>query len=90
MSRRVFTHARFARPDEPVDYAERGWKQLYRLYRRSQLLKEIEAVTDLCGIEGGEGNFALLKALKEEAASLVAGSAVGTDVTNASNANDAA
>jgi DNA primase len=91
MSRRVFTHARFARPDEPEDYAERGWKQLYRLYRRSQLLKEIEAVTDLCGIEGGEGNFALLKALKEEAASLVAGSAVGTDdVNNASNANDAA
>ena len=89
MSRRVFNHARFARPDEPVDYAERGWKQLYRLYRRAQLLREIEAVTDLCGLEGSPGNFALLKALKEEAAALVTGPAVGTDV-NGNNANDAA
>ncbi|HEY4635180.1 MAG TPA: DNA primase, partial [Rhodospirillales bacterium] len=89
LSRRVFSHARFARPDEPVDYAERGWKQLYRLYRRAQLLEEIEAVTALCGIEGSPGNFALLKALKEEAASLVMGPAVGTDV-HVNDANDAA
>jgi len=73
LSRRVLDHARFARSDEPVDHAERGWKQLYRLYRRTQLLEEIEAVKALVRDGDNPGNFTLLQALMEEAASLVAG-----------------
>jgi hypothetical protein len=68
-----------------VDHAERGWRQLYGLYRRAQLLEEIEAVTAQYRVDLDPGNFALLKALKEEAASLVAG-AEGAHV----NADDAA
>jgi DNA primase len=87
LSRRVLDHARFARLDARVDHAERGWRQLYALCRRTQLLEEIEAVTAQMGEKDGlnPGNFALLKALKEEAASLVAG-AEGAHV----NADDAA
>lgn len=89
LSRRVYTHARFARPDEPVDDAERGWMHFYRLYRRAQLLEEIAAVTELCKAEDSNpGNFTLLKALKQEADMLVAGSVEGAHVSG--NANDAA
>jgi len=89
LSRRVYTHARFARPDEPVDDAERGWMHLYRLYRRAQLLEEIAAVSELCKAEdSNSGNFALLKALKDEADALVTGLVEGAHVSG--NANDAA
>ncbi len=89
LSRRVYTHARFARPDEPVDDAERGWMHFYGLYRRAQLLEEIAAVTELCKAEDSNpGNFALLKALKQEADTLVAGLVEGAHVSG--NANDAA
>ena len=46
LSRRVYAHARFARPDQPLTDAERGWEQLYRLYRRAQLLEDIEAAKE--------------------------------------------
>lgn len=46
LSRRVYDHARFARPDQPLTDAERGWEQLYRLYRRAQLLEDIEAAKE--------------------------------------------
>lgn len=89
LSRRVYTHARFARPDEPVEDAERGWMHFFRLYRRAQLLEEIAAVSELCKAEdSNSGNFALLKALKEEADSLVGGLVEGAHVSG--NANDAA
>ena len=89
LSRRVYTHARFARPDEPVEDAERGWMHFYRLYRRAQLLEEIAAVSELCKAEDSNpGNFALLKALKDEADALVGGLVEGAHVSG--NANDAA
>lgn len=46
LSRRVYDHARFARPDQPLTDAERGWEQLYRLYRRTQLLEDISAAKE--------------------------------------------
>ena len=46
LSRRVYDHARFARPDQPLTDAERGWEQLYRLYKRTQLLEDISAAKE--------------------------------------------
>ena len=90
LSRRVYTHARFARPDEPVEDAERGWMHFFRFYRRAQLLEEIAAVSELCKTDEGSssGNFTLLAALKREADALVMGSVEGAHVSG--NANDAA
>ena len=70
LSRRVYNHARFARPDQPLTDAEKGWEQLYRLYRRTQLLEEISAAEARLKAEPTREAFEVLKALKASASTM--------------------
>jgi DNA primase len=70
LSRRVYNHARFARPDQPLTDAEKGWEQLYRLYRRTQLLEEISAAEARLKAEPTREAFEVLKALKASASTI--------------------
>jgi len=70
LSRRVYDHARFARPDQPSTDAEKGWEQLYRLYRRTQLLEEIRAVEARLKAEPTRETFETLKTLKVQVSTM--------------------
>ena len=66
LSRQVLDHATFARPDEPLDIARRGWDQVLRLYQRDRLLAEIKAVEERLGKEPNEADFRRLVELKKQ------------------------
>lgn len=65
LSRQVRNHANFARPDEHIDVARKGWEQTRRLFRRNQLLEEIQAVEEELAENPTREAFELLKALKQ-------------------------
>ena len=67
LSRQVINHANFARPDENIDVAQKGWEQTFRLFRRNQLLEEICAVEEELAENPTRETFDLLKALKQMA-----------------------
>ena len=67
LSRQVINHANFARPDEHIDVAQKGWEQTLRLFRRNQLLEEIRAVEEELAENPTRETFELLKALKQSA-----------------------
>ena len=66
LSRQVLDHATFARPDEPLDIARRGWDQVLRLYQRDRLLAEIKAVEERLGKEPNDADFRRLVELKKQ------------------------
>lgn len=66
LSRQVLDHATFARPDEPLDIARRGWDQVLRLYQRDRLLAEIKAVEERLGKEPNAADFQRLVELKKQ------------------------
>ncbi len=66
LSRQVLDHATFARPDEPLDIARRGWDQVLRLYQRDRLLAEIKAVEERLGKEPNGADFRRLVELKKQ------------------------
>jgi DNA primase len=67
LSRQVINHANFARPDEHIDVARKGWEQTLRLFRRNRLLEEIQAVEQELAENPTRDAFELLKALKTTA-----------------------
>ncbi len=67
LSRQVINHAKFARPDENIDVVQKGWEQTFRLYRRNQLLEEIQTVEKELSENPTTETFELLKALKQTA-----------------------
>jgi DNA primase len=67
LSRQVINHANFARPDENIDVAQKGWEQTLRLFRRNQLLEEINTVEKELSENPTSETFELLKALKQTA-----------------------
>jgi len=70
LSRRVYDHARFARPDQPLTDAERGWEQLYRLYRRTQLIEDIAAAKERLKETPTRAAFEKLTALMSAASTM--------------------
>ena len=60
----VLNHANFARPEEDIIVAQKGWEQTLRLYRRNQLLEEIQIVEKELSENPTNETFELLKALK--------------------------
>jgi len=66
LSRQVYHHASFARPDEPFDVARKGWEQVLRLYERDRLLAEIRAVEERLGNEPNDADFQRLIELKKQ------------------------
>ena len=75
LSRRVYDHARFARPDQPLTDAERGWEQLYRLYKRTQLLEDISAAKERLKATPTRAAFKRLTELKALASVMDEGAA---------------
>lgn len=67
LSRRVYDHASFARPDTHFNVARKGWEQQLRLLQRDQLLDEIRAVEERLAKDPTRDDFELLKALKDTA-----------------------
>jgi DNA primase len=67
LSRQVINHANFARPEEDINVALKGWEQTLRLFRRGQLLEEIQIVEKELSENPTNETFELLKALKQTA-----------------------
>ncbi len=67
LGRQVIDHANFARPDENIDVALKGWEQTLRLFRRNQLLEEIRTAEKKLSENPTSETFELLKALKQVA-----------------------
>ena len=65
LNRQVINHANFARPEENIDVAQKGWEQTLRLLRRNQLLKEIQIVEKELSENPTIETFELLKDLKK-------------------------
>ncbi len=86
LSRQVLNHANFARPDEHIDVARKGWEQTLRLFRRNKLLEEIQAVEEELAENPTREAFELLKALKHTATEK---EDAETDLANFDNAQSA-
>ena len=67
LSRQVLNHAKFAQPDNNIDVARKGWEQTFRLFRRNQLLEDIDVAEKQLAENPTKETFELLKALKEMA-----------------------
>lgn len=65
LSRQVTDHANFAQPNENIDVAQKGWEQTLRLFRRNQLLEEIQTAERELSENPTSETFELLKALKQ-------------------------
>jgi len=62
----VFSHAKFARPEEDDEFARVGWEQQLRIYRREQILQEIEATKNRLNDRMNNEDLELLKLLKQQ------------------------
>ncbi len=67
LSRQVYDHASFARPDTQFNVARKGWEQQLRLLQRDQLLDEIAVVEKRLAKDPTREDFDLLKSLKDTA-----------------------
>jgi DNA primase len=86
LSQQVINHANFARPDENIDVAQNGWEQTLRLFRRNQLLVEIQAVEEELSENPTSETFELLKALKQTAMKKEDAEIYSSNLTNSKNA----
>ena len=86
LSRQVINHANFARPDENIDVAQKGWEQTLRLFRRNQLLEEIQAVEKELSENPTSETFELLKALKQTAMTKEDAEIYSSNLTNSKSA----
>jgi DNA primase len=86
LSRQVINHANFARPDENIDVAQKGWEQTLRLFRRNQLLEEIQAVEKELSENPTSETFELLKALKQTAMKKEDAEIYSSNLTNSKSA----
>ena len=68
LCRQVFNHASFARPDEKLEVARIGWEQQFRIFKRDQLLEEIQATEERFKRDLNREDYELLKVLKQSAA----------------------
>lgn len=73
LSRHVFEHARFARPEEPFETAHAGWEQMFQLYLSSQLVVEIQEAEKRLADDPSEEALRTLVVLKEQLESATAG-----------------
>ena len=65
--RQVYNHASFSRPDEDLEVARVGWEQQFRIFKREQLLTEIQATKERLMTNLNREDFELLKTLKRSA-----------------------
>ena len=86
LSRQVINHANFARPDENIDVAQKGWEQTLRLFRRNQLLEEISTVEKELSENPTSETFELLKALKQTAMQTEDAEIYSSNLTNSKSA----
>ena len=86
LSRQVINHANFARPDENIDVAQKGWEQTLRLFRRNQLLEEINTVEKELSENPTSETFELLKDLKQTAMQTEDAEIYLSDMTNSESA----
>ena len=86
LSQQVINHANFARPDENIDVAQNGWEQTLRLFRRNQLLVEIQAVEEELSENPTSETFELLKALKQTAMKKEDAEIYSSNLTNSKSA----
>ena len=70
LRRQIFNHASFSRPDEQLETARVGWEQQFRLFKREQLLAEIQSIKERLMKDLNREDFELLKILKESAAKI--------------------
>ena len=62
----VFSHAKFARPEEEDEFARVGWEQQLRIYRREHILQEIEDTKNRLNDRMNNEDLELLKLLKQQ------------------------
>ena len=70
LRRQIFNHASFSRPDEQLENARVGWEQQFGIFKREQLLAEIESTKERLMKDLNREDFELLKVLKEAAAEI--------------------
>ena len=68
LSRRVYVHASFARPEATLDEARAGWEETYSRHRQYHLLAEIKEAERRLAEDPTAEAFQLLRALKESQA----------------------
>ena len=65
LSRHIYSHAFYARPEEPLEIAREGWEETFQLYKRTQLMADIQEAERRLGEDPSEQAFNVLRALKE-------------------------
>lgn len=73
LCRHVFEHARFARPEEPLETARLGWDEAFQRLRTTQIKAELQMATDRLAEENSEEAQRYVFALKEQLDSVMAG-----------------
>ena len=66
LSEQTYTHARFARPSQPVEQARQGWKSIWNKYLQELYTPDLEAAKRLYREDPSETNLERMMALRHQ------------------------